>query len=121
MEAQRREIPGTPAFSETEGFNSPDFALLFSKTHRIPLSPLIPAWHGTMADPAADSTLETEILSIIKVVTQCFYYELPISFNARETMECVIGMTRSVSSRSRRAFAEELVLESAVSLNEHSV
>lgn len=112
MEAQRREIPWNPGgFSETDGFNSPDFAL-FVLQNAVPGLPLVSPDYQPGTAPwqilQPTSRLENGDIIYYQSGYTMFYYKLPVGFASRKTIDCVIGMTPLGVISQEMGFAEEL-------------
>jgi len=97
LDMQQRKIPWNPnGFSETDGFDSPDFAL-FALQNAVSGVPLVSTDYKAGARPwsilkPTRSPSNGDIVYYQSGYTM-FYYELPVGFAGREMKKCVIGMT----------------------------
>jgi hypothetical protein len=111
-----KEIPWNPGgFSETDGFDSPDFAL-FVLQNAIPGLPLVSTDYKPGTRPwnilQPISTPQDGDIVYYQSGYTMFYYELPVSYSSEEKMKCVIGMTPLGIISQQMGFAEDLgVLE----------
>ncbi|MEK6754156.1 MAG: hypothetical protein AABZ00_17995 [Chloroflexota bacterium] len=107
-----KKVPWNPGgFSETAGFDSPNFAL-YVLQNAIPGFPLVSAEYQPGALPwnilqPTAAPQDGDIVYYQSGYTM-FYYELPISYGAAEKMKCVIGMAPLGIISQQLGFAEYL-------------
>jgi hypothetical protein len=113
FEAQRnKQIPWNPGgFSETDGFDSPNFAL-YVLQNAISGLPLVSTDYQPGSLPwnilqSITTPHDGDIVYYQSGYTM-FYYELPVSYGSEEKMKCVIGMTPLGIISQQMGFAEDL-------------
>jgi len=93
LNMQQWGIPWNPdGFSETEGFDSPNFALYALQKNNLISSNYKPGTLPWNILPAISWPENGDIVYYKSGYTM-FYFELPISYNNSTTRSCVIGMT----------------------------
>ncbi len=93
QEKQYGDVPWNPSgFSETEGFDSPNFALYVLQKYNLISPDYQPGTLPWQILPTTSIPENGDIVFYESGYTM-FYYKLPVEYGSSETRECVLGMT----------------------------